>query len=341
MHGEREGASPLAATLARVRCIAERAASPKLRLGRTSFALALLLAVTAVGPASAAGPAPLSTAELRARTAAIPREVRAPVPPRPSQFEEGEPILPANRVVAIYGAPQLGSTALGERSSRSAAKLAARQARAYVKRGERPAIPALDLIGVVANSTPGPDRLYRTRQPDDLIAEYLKRVRAIGGRLMIDIQPGRSPILDEIEHLEPWLDEPDVDIAIDPEWNVGRHGVPGRTVGRVTASEINAASRALQRLVADEDLPPKILVVHQFHKGSIRKRRRVKERRDVEVTFNFDGIGAPGPKIAGYEALASSTLFNGFSVFYDLDTKVMSPKQVLGLDPVADFLLYQ
>lgn len=306
----------------------------------------MLAALAAAAPAFASGPEPLSAAEFRARTAAIPREVRAPIPPVSPLApqlgaDEGEPILPANRVVAIYGAPQLGSTALGERSSRGAAKLAARQARAYVKRGERPAIPALDLIGVVANSTPGPDRLYRTRQPDDLIAEYLKRVRAIGGRLMIDIQPGRSPILDEIEHLEPWLAEPDVDLAIDPEWNVGRHGVPGQTVGKATASEINAASRELQRIVADEDLPPKILVVHQFHKGSIRKRRAVKERSDVEVTFNFDGIGAPGPKVAGYEALASNELFNGFSVFYDLDTKVMSPREILALEPVVDFLLYQ
>ena len=34
-------------------------------------------------------------------------------------------------------------------------------------------MPGFDLIGVVANSTPGPDRNYRTRQPDEIIDTYL------------------------------------------------------------------------------------------------------------------------------------------------------------------------
>ena len=38
-----------------------------------------------------------------------------------------------------------------------------------------------------------------------MINEYLRAARSVGGRLMIDIQPGRSPILDELEYLEPWL----------------------------------------------------------------------------------------------------------------------------------------
>ncbi len=174
-----------------------------------------------------------------------------------------------------------------------------------------------------------------------MIDEYLRAARSVGGRLMIDIQPGRSPILDEIEYLEPWLAEPDVDVAIDPEWNVGSRGIPGQTVGGVKASEVNAASRAIQKIVGEGDLPPKILVVHQFRKGSVSKRRSVKQRRDVEVTLNFDGIGTPGPKIAGYEALSSKKLFNGFSLFYSLDSPLMSPREVLALEPVVDFLLYQ
>lgn len=313
--------------------------------GLTPSAFAVALALLVAAPAHATGPEPPTAAEFRAETRELLARpgagMRAPIPPGLPQFEEGEPILPANRVVAIYGAPQLGATALGERSARGAAKLAVRQARPYEDLGERPAIPALDLIGVVANSTPGSDRKYRTRQPPELIDEYLAAARSVGGRLMIDIQPGRSSILDELAYLQPWLLEPDVDIAIDPEWNVGRRGVPGQTVGSAKASELNAASRAIQRIVADNDLPPKLMVVHQFRKGSITKRRAVKERRDVEVILNFDGIGTPGPKIAGYEGLSSQTLFNGLSIFYDLDSPVMKPKAVLALDPVVDFLLYQ
>jgi len=307
------------------------------------WGLTPLVALLTLAPAAqATGPEPQSAAQLRAHTDAFldGAVARAPIPPTAPQVDEDDPVLPDSRVVAIYGAPQLGLTALGERSPRKAAKLAARQARPYDE-GDRPALPALDLIGVVANSTPGSDRKYRTRQPAELIDEYLSAARSVGARLMLDIQPGRSPILDEIDYLEPWLAEPDVDLAIDPEWNVGRRGVPGRSVGSVKASEVNAASRALKRIVAEEELPPKVLVVHQFRKGSVKKRRQVKQRGDVAVTLNFDGIGAPGPKIAGYEALSTDGVFNGFSIFYRLDTQLMKPREVLALDPVVDFLLYQ
>ena len=57
--------------------------------------------------------------------------------------------------------------------------------------------------------------------------------------------------------------------------------------------------------------------------------------------LNFDGIGSPRAKASGYEALASGTLFNGFSLFYRRDTPVMDPGAVLALAPEPDFLLYQ
>ena len=244
-------------------------------------------------------------------------------------------------MLALYGAPQLKSTALGRLTPTAASGLVARQVAPYAKLGDRPVIPSFDLIGVVANSTSGTDRLYRTRQPATLIAEYLKRTRAMGGRLMIDIQPGRSPVLDEVDALEKWIAQPDVDIAIDPEWNVGPRGVPGSTPGSISAGDLNAVSRRVQRIVAENGLPPKVMVVHQFSNRSVRQRSRIRQRPGVEVTLNFDGIGAPAPKIAGYESLTTEGLFNGFSLFYDLDGPLMKPGTVLGLEPAVDFLLYQ
>ena len=244
-------------------------------------------------------------------------------------------------MLALYGAPQLRNTALGSRRPRAAARLLTKQVAPYEGLDDRPMIPSFDLIGVVANSTPGPDRLYRTRQPDALIETYLQEARDAGGRLMLDIQPGRSPLVDEINSLQDWIAMPDVDVAIDPEWNVGPKGVPGRTTGSVTARELNAASRRIQRIAKDHDLPPKVLVVHQFSTRSIRQRTSVKQRPDVQVTFNFDGIGTIPDKIAGYENLSTEGVFNGFSLFYELDTPLMKPRRVLRLEPTPDFLLYQ
>ena len=158
---------------------------------------------------------------------------------------------------------------------------------------------------------------------------------------MLDIQPGRARVSDEVGALERWIAEPDVDVSIDPEWEVGPHGVPGRTEGKIRAKEINRISRQIQRIVDANDLPPKALVIHQFHSGSVRKRRDIVQRRDVDVTLNFDGIGSPAAKEAGYRELSSPSLFNGFSIFYSLDTRIMSPRSVLGLEPPVDFLLFQ
>jgi hypothetical protein len=248
---------------------------------------------------------------------------------------------PAARMLALYGAPQLTGTVLGRLGPDAAARKAVKQARPYRRIGDRPVIPALDLIAVVANSTPGADGLYRTRQPGRLIRAYLRATRRVDGRLMLDIQPGRARVNDEVRALRRWIAMPEVDVAIDPEWEVGRHGVPGRTVGKIRAREINRISRRIQAIVDDEDLPPKALVIHQFRRGSVRGRRQIRQRRDVAVTLNFDGIGSPAAKRAGYAALSSPAAFNGFSVFYSLDTRIMSPRSILGLGPEVDFLLYQ
>ena len=105
---------------------------------------------------------------------------------------------------------------------------------------------------------------------------------------------------------------------------------------------MNAVSRTLARIVREYGLPPKLLVVHQFRRGSDpRPRRDHASGAGVQVVLNFDGIGSPEPKAAGYAALTTPRLFDGFSLFYRRDTPLMKPGAVLGLEPEPDFLLYQ
>jgi hypothetical protein len=264
--------------------------------------------------------------------------VGEPEPP-PSKGE----VLPVNRVVSVYGAPQLGATIVGRKSPEEATGKAVRLARRYEAADDaRPGLPALDLIATVATRDPGSDGKYRTRQLPSLIDTYLEAARDHGARLMLDIQPGRSSFRREVRALSPWLREPDVDIALDPEWNVGRRGVPGQSVGRVGPRQVNRVSELMARIVRENDLPPKLLVIHQFREDSVRKEDRVVQRPgNVSVVLNFDGIGSPSAKAAGYRALIDPDLYNGFSVFVRLDSDVMSPDEVVALRPPPDFLLYQ
>jgi hypothetical protein len=301
--------------------------------------LAATLAIMVPGLAAAAEPptgAELERATERflARSDPVRRGLTAP-PPLPV------PALDQQRLIALYGAPQMGQTILGSRSPAGAGRKLASQSKPYVALGERPVIGAFDLVSVFATAGGGPDGLYRTRQDDEVIGIYLDRARAVGARLILDIQPGRARLADEIRALREWLVEPDVDLAIDPEWIVGRRGIPGQTVGKISARQVRGVQRRLARIVADNDLPPKLLVVHQFRRGSIRGRGRIRPRQGVETVLNFDGIGTPAAKRAGYAALSAPRLFDGFSLFYRRDTPLLKPAGVLALDPEPDFLLYQ
>jgi hypothetical protein len=253
---------------------------------------------------------------------------------------QGESLFPDNRIVAFYGAPQMGATILGRRSIDAAKRQLRKQARPYDAAG-RPAIPGLNLVATIATADRGGDGKYRSRQSDGVIDEYLAAARALDGRLILDIQPGRSTFLKEVRAFREWIREPDVDVALDPEWNVGRRGTPGRTTGSVSAERLNRVSAYLGNVVAEGGLPPKALIIHQFRDGSVKKRRRLEQPEGVDVTLNFDGIGSRSAKKAGYDRLRQDGLFNGFSLFYRLDSGLMSPSQVLGLDPAPNYVMYQ
>lgn len=251
------------------------------------------------------------------------------------------PILDGQVMVALYGAPQLSQTIVGQRTTNGIVRKLKKQVKPYAKKTDLEVTPSINLIGVIATADAGADGLYRTRQSDQVIAAYLRAVRKVGGRLTLDIQPGRSPIKRELRALRGWIAQPDIDIGIDPEWNVGRKGVPGVTEGKVSHRELNAASRYIQKVIDTEGIGPKAMIVHQFREGSVKGRRKVQQGESVEVALNFDGIGSPRAKKAGYANLAHRKLFDGFSLFYSRDTRLLKPGRVLALDPDAEYVMYQ
>ena len=294
-------------------------------------------------PASRPAPPTSSEIEIPAREAIGKRALRRgsggiPTP----EASGGRRLFPGARLVAVYGAPQLGATIVGRKSPTGAASEATRLATRFSEVSEPPAQPAIDLIATVANADPGSDGLYRTRQDRDLVEAYLAAARRAGGRLVLDVQPGRSRFIREVKAFEPFLLEPDVDVALDPEWNVGRGGVPGVTQGSVSAKQVNKVARYMAGVVESNGLPQKGLFVHQFREGSVTSRGQLQQFGGaVAVTLNFDGIGSPGAKIAGYRALARPGLFNGFSIFVSRDSNVMGFKRIAGLKPPADYVMYQ
>jgi hypothetical protein len=254
----------------------------------------------------------------------------------------GRRIFPDFRVVAFYGAPQSHALgALGIGSPDQAAARLARQAQPYVKK-TRPVLPAFELLADVANSDAGGDGLYRTRQPDAIIERYLRAARRHKALLVLDIQPGHADFLRETKHLDRWLREPDVGLALDPEWHTPG-AVPGTVIGSVKASTVNAVVQHVADIVKRYDLPEKLFVVHQFTPNMIMGKAQVQQPPGVAVTMNVDGFGDRPNKIAKYHQFThDGTRFHrGYKLFYEEDTNMMRPRSVLALQPPPDFVVYE
>jgi hypothetical protein len=254
----------------------------------------------------------------------------------------GRRIFPGHQVVAYYGAPQdnqLGELGIG--APRGAGRRLLRQAREYAA-GGRKVLPAMELIAEIAQAEPGEEGLYRARQPDRIIARYLRAARRIKALLILDIQPGHASFFEEAQYFEKWLREPDVSLALDPEWHTP-DDVPGHVIGSVDVREVNAISFWLEGLVHRHKLPQKLLVVHRFTDNMIMGEDQLKPRRDVAVTVNVDGFGSRQVKVAKYKTYAQTLpgLHNGFKLFYHEDIDTMTPRRVLRMRPRPDLVVYE
>ena len=279
-------------------------------------------------------------------------------PPKGAQAESGQPaptpeklvelprggrtILPDFRVVAYYGAPQddeLGALGIG--TPAHAAKKLERAAKPYARK-TRPILPAMELIAVVAAAHPGPGERYNLRQPDSVIRRYLKAARKAKTLLILDVQPGRSDFFTETKRLRKWLKEPDVGLALDPEWRMNAGQVPGQVIGSVGSREINATTAWLDQLVTKYKLPQKLLLVHEFTDDMVPE-AQLKPRKGLAYVLNVDGFGTQSLKISKYKSFAAQAreFRRGFKLFYHEDLKMMSPSQVMRLQPRPDVIVYE
>ncbi len=254
----------------------------------------------------------------------------------------GRSIFPQHRVVAYYGAPQdeeLGALGIG--SPASAARRLERQAKAYARPG-RPVLPALELIAVIANADAGDDGMYRARQSDAVIGRYLSAARKAKALLLLDIQPGASDFFTEATRLKRWLREPDVGLALDPEWRVQAGQVPGQVIGSVDSREVNAVTAWLAQLTEREGLPEKLVVIHQFTDDMVDD-TSLQARDGRQIVLNADGFGTRPVKKSKYDAFTRRApgFEPGFKLFYEEDVGLMTPRQVLALRPPPDFVVYE
>jgi hypothetical protein len=306
-----------------------------------------LAVVAACGGGSSSGsrgdrsPAEEATERPAEKPTATTTTTTAPPPP-PELPRGGREIFPAFRVVAHYG--NASSAAMGILGETPPEQAAARveAAAAPFAQPERPVLPAFELIATVAQAAPGPDGDYSSPTDLAVVRRWLEAARAARMLLVLDVQPGLTPFPQEVRRYEELLREPDVGLALDPEWRMPPGQVPGQKIGTVDAAEVNEVSAWLAAIVQEEDLPEKLFILHQFTFGMITNRAAVVDRPGLATVFHIDGFGGRGIKLQKYQALKTDPPFaNGLKLFHDEDTHMFTPPDVLAMVPAPDLITYQ
>ena len=255
-------------------------------------------------------------------------------------------ILPEHRIVAFYGNPL--SKRMGILGELPPDEMLARLEKvatewAATDSGQK-VLPALHLIATVAQGYPGPARKYRLQMPDSVIRRVAGWAETRGWLLFLDIQVGVSNVEDELEVLVPYLRQPFIHLALDPEFAMKDGKRPGTDwMGRMDASEVNHAVGVLARIVEEHQLPPKVLVVHRFTRNMLTNASQIRLDPRVQVVIDMDGWGTPGSKMGAYRwfVVRHPVQYTGFKLFYKNDKPMMTPQQVLELYPKPVYIQYQ
>lgn len=278
-----------------------------------------------------------TTPELWPVRAAYPRDSRA--------------LLPFNRIVAYYG--NFYSRAMGALGEYEPEEMLRRLKEAVAEwqaaDPATPVIPAIHYIAIVAQGSEGKDGKYRARMPDIEVDKALALAKEVNGVVFLDLQVGLSDVESEVGIYEDYLKLPQVHLALDPEFSMQTSGYPpGKVIGTFDAADINYAAEYLARLVRENDLPPKVLVVHRFTQNMVTNYKQIMPLPEVQIVMDMDGWGSPARKKNTYYQVVEPepVQFTGFKLFYKNDLKedpprLLTPREVLELTPAPSYIQYQ
>ena len=269
--------------------------------------------------------------------------------PVDTQYPMPGAILPYNRIIAFYGNLYskrmgiLGELPKDEMLKKLQAEVAAWQAADTTTK----AIPALHYIATTAQIEPGKANLHRLRMPFKQIDTIMDWARSIDALVFLDIQVGHSNLKDEVSALEPYLKLPEVHLGIDPEFSMKNGEIPGTKIGTFNAADINDAIDILAKLVRENNLPPKVLVIHRFTQGMVTDYKNIKIVPEVQVVMDMDGFGAKFLKTSTYKRyiFREPVQFTGVKIFYKNDSKnnmqIFTPAELLEFTPKPIYIQYQ
>lgn len=264
-----------------------------------------------------------------------------PTPPTPLPGS----VLPGCRIVAFYGNPL--SKRMGILGELPVPQMLAKledEARAFERADTAtPVVRALEMITPVAQGSPGSTGLWRMRMADTLIEKMAALAESKGYLFIIDVQVGKSTVAAELQPLIPWLKRPYVHLALDPEFSMKGKEPPGKKIGTMDAADVNVAIALLEKLVDENKLPPKVLIVHRFTQSMLTNHDKITRDPRVQVVIDMDGFGPPHLKLDSYKAYVHKrpVQYFGIKLFYKNDKPRFTAADVLQLSPIPQYVQYQ
>lgn len=293
-------------------------------------------------------PKAVATSTASTTISAVP--AKKPLYPVTTVYPAAGAILPFKRIVAYYGnfySTKMG--ALGEYPGpEMLSRLKAEVAKWETADPQTPVLPAIHYIATTAQGYAGKDGTYMLRMPDSEIEKALVLAEQVNGIVFLDIQVGLSSFQKEIPLLEKYLKMPNVHLALDPEFSMKNRKPPGEYMGTMDAADINYATEYLAKLVKENDLPPKVLVIHRFTDKMVTNYKNIKIVPEVQFVMHMDGWGPKENKIGTYTRIVvpEPVQFTGFKIFYKNDLKppstgLMTPSDLMKLSPRPIYIQYQ
>ncbi len=259
-------------------------------------------------------------------------------------------LLPFKRIVAYYGNfYSRGMGVLGEYpDAELVSKITAEAKRWEAADPKTPVVPAIHYIAIVAQGTAGKEGKYILRMPDDQIDHALALADKLHGIVFLDLQVGLSTLQHELPMLEKYLKMPQVHLGIDPEFSMKHGERPGTVIGTFDAADVNYAAGYLARLVTENHLPPKVLVVHRFTQAMVTNYKQIRPLPEVQIVVDMDGWGSQAKKKGTYNRIVAPepVQFTGLKLFYKTDLKppstgLLTIDEVLHLTPAPSYIQYQ
>lgn len=234
--------------------------------------------------------------------------------------------------------------------------------------GRHPVDELLDLVTETAEeydellddkgTIPAVYLVYGTVQPGgdvfkmdyDLVLSYIEAAYERGILVYIDHQMGRHHPTYSIQEILSFLRYPNVQLALDPEWRTER---PMQEVGHITGTELNEVQEIMKEYIEDNEIQgTRQFVFHQFVEKMIHDVEDASSDFDpVLLVHNTSGWGAPEGKRATHDRVAEATNipYKGFKLWYyysdrpgvHYDNPLMTPEEVMNLDPQPGLVIYQ